>query len=144
MTATTGFRNGRVRVLIVDDEPALTDVLSGAVEEAGWRPYPALDGQSALRIARGCPPHAVVLDGMLPDPDGLQVLRRLRYESPELRVLSKSQILDHVWSSSFDGGGNLVEVYLSGLRRKIDKGRAPMIHTVRGLGYAIRPVEDGR
>ncbi|MBT2675037.1 response regulator transcription factor [Streptomyces sp. ISL-14] len=241
MTATTGFRNGRVRVLIVDDEPALTDVLSVAVEEAGWRACPALDGQSALRIARGRPPHAVVLDGMLPDLDGLQVLRRLRYENPELpvlmltardalehrldglgagaddyvtkpfcleevvvrlrgllrragsgqtrtddsvrvlgdlvlteetrevhragvpvqltakefdllsllmghprQVLSKSRILDHVWSSSFDVGGNLVEVHISSLRRKIDKGRAPMIHTVRGLGYAIRPAEDGR
>jgi two-component system OmpR family response regulator len=228
-------------VLIVDDEPALTDVLSVAVEEAGWRAYPALDGQSALRTARGCAPHAVVLDGMLPDLDGLQVLRRLRYETPKLpvlmltardalehrldgleagaddyvtkpfsleevvlrlrgllrragaeharadesvrvlgdlvlteetrevhragtpvrltakefdllslmldhprQVLSKAQILDHVWSTSFDGGGNLVEVYISNLRRKIDKGRTPMIHTVRGLGYAIRPEEDGR
>ncbi|NNN32055.1 response regulator transcription factor [Streptomyces sp. S3(2020)] len=241
MTGTAGYRNGRVRVLIVDDEPALTDVLSVAVEEAGWRAYPALDGQSALRTARGCAPHAVVLDGMLPDLDGLQVLRRLRYENPKLpvlmltardalehrldgleagaddyvtkpfsleevvvrlrgllrragaeharaddsvrvlgdlvlteetrevhragtpvrltakefdllslmlghprQVLSKAQILDHVWSTSFDGGGNLVEVYISSLRRKIDKGRAPMIHTVRGLGYTIRPVEDGR
>ncbi|MDO0910938.1 response regulator transcription factor [Streptomyces sp. DT2A-34] len=241
MTATTGFRNGRVRVLIVDDEPALTDVLSVAVEEAGRRAHPALDGQRALEIACGCPPHAVVLDGMLPDLDGLQVLRRLRYENPELpvlmltardalehrldgleagaddhvtkpfsleevvvrlrgllrragsgqtrtdtsvrvlgdlvlteetrevhragvpvqltakeldllslmmghprQVLGKTQIPDHVWSSSFDGGGNLVEVYISSLRRKIDKGRVPMIHAVRGLGYAIKPVEDGR
>ncbi|WP_329333648.1 response regulator transcription factor [Streptomyces sp. NBC_00663] len=241
MTGSARYRNGRVRVLIVDDEPALTDVLSVAVEEAGWRAYPALDGQSALKVARGCAPHAVVLDGMLPDLDGLQVLRRLRYENPKLpvlmltardalehrldglgagaddyvtkpfsleevvlrlrgllrragaeharsdesvrvlgdlvlteetrevhraghliqltakefdllslmmdhprQVLSKAQIVDHVWSTSFDGGGNLVEVYISSLRRKIDRGRAPMIHTVRGLGYAIRPVEDGR
>jgi len=241
MTGTTGSRSSRVRVLIVDDEPALTEVLSVAVTEAGWRPYPAPDGHSALRIARGCAPHAVVLDGMLPDLDGVQVLRRLRYENPRLpvlmltardaiehrldgleagaddyvtkpfsleevvlrlrgllrraggerlptddsvrvlgdlvlsgetrelrragepiqltakefdlltllldhprQVLSKAQILDHVWSTSFDGGGNLVEVYISSLRRKIDRGRAPMIHTVRGMGYAIRPVEDGR
>jgi two-component system OmpR family response regulator len=60
------------------------------------------------------------------------------------QVLSKAQILDHVWSTSFDGGGNLVEVYISSLRRKIDRGRAPMIHTVRGMGYVVRPVEDGR
>ncbi|WP_405730241.1 response regulator transcription factor [Streptomyces sp. NBC_00028] len=241
MTGSARYRNGRVRVLIVDDEPALTDVLSVAVEEAGWRAYPALDGQSALKVARGCAPHAVVLDGMLPDLDGLQVLRRLRYENPKLpvlmltardalehrldglgagaddyvtkpfsleevvlrlrgllrragaeharpdesvrvlgdlvlteetrevhragrliqltakefdllsllmdhprQVLSKAQIIDHVWSTSFDGGGNLVEVYISSLRRKIDRGRAPMIHTVRGLGYTIRPAEDGR
>ncbi|MET7848488.1 response regulator transcription factor [Streptomyces avermitilis] len=241
MSGTPGSRNGRVRVLIVDDEPALTELLSVAVTEAGWRPYPAADGHSALRLARGCAPHAVVLDGMLPDLDGLQVLRRLRYESPKLpvlmltardalerrieglamgaddyvtkpfsleevvlrlrgllrragtagartddsvrvlgdlvlaeetrevhrdgtpigltakefdllalllnhprQVLSKAQILEHVWSSTFDGGGNLVEVYISNLRRKIDKGRAPMIRTVRGLGYAIRSAEDGR
>ncbi|WP_406472471.1 response regulator transcription factor [Streptomyces sp. NBC_01615] len=241
MSGTSGVHGGRVRVLIVDDEPGLTELLSVAVTEAGWRPYPAADGQSALRVARGCAPHAVVLDGMLPDLDGLQVLRRLRYENPRLpvlmltardalehridglaagaddyvtkpfsleevvlrlrgllrrsgaeetrpdgsalvlgdlmlteetrevhrdgrpvrltakefellslllshprQVLSKAQILDHVWSSSFDGGGNLVEVYISSLRRKIDKGRAPMIHTVRGVGYAIRPPEDGR
>ncbi|MGW0707268.1 response regulator transcription factor [Streptomyces sp. NPDC002643] len=243
MAGTSTTRNGRVRVLIVDDEPGLTELLSVAVTEAGWRPYPAADGYSALRAARGCAPHAVVLDGMLPDIDGVQVLRRLRYENPKLpvlmltardalehridglsagaddyvtkpfsleevvlrlrgllrrsgveepgsssddgalvlgdlvyteetrevrrdgtpirltakefellgllldhprQVLSKAQILDHVWSSSFDGDGNLVEVYISSLRRKIDKGRAPMIHTVRGLGYAIRAGEDGR
>ncbi|MFF4500666.1 response regulator transcription factor [Streptomyces sp. NPDC001401] len=241
MSGTSASRTGRVRVLIVDDEPALIDVLSVAVAEAGWRPYPAADGHSALRIARGCAPHAVVLDGMLPDLDGIQVLRRLRYENPKLpvlmltardaleyridglhngaddyvtkpfsleevvlrlrgllrragtegtraddsvrvlgdlvltgetrevhragrpirltarefdllsllvdhprQVLGKARILEHVWSSSFDGGGNLVEVYISSLRRKIDKGRAPMIHTVRGMGYTIRSTEDGR
>ncbi|MFJ8490335.1 response regulator transcription factor [Streptomyces sp. NPDC094038] len=241
MSATAGARTGRVRVLIVDDEPGLTELLAAAVADAGWRPYPALDGQTALRLARGCAPHAVVLDGMLPDLDGLQVLRRLRYEMPRLpvlmltardavehridgleagaddyvtkpfsleevvlrlrgllrragseqppaddavrvlgdlvlsgesrevqragtpirltakefdllsllldhprQVLSKAQILDHVWSTTFDGGGNLVEVYISSLRRKIDRGRAPMIHTVRGMGYVVRPVEDGR
>ncbi|KUO20711.1 response regulator transcription factor [Streptomyces dysideae] len=241
MSGSAGSRTGRVRVLIVDDEPHLTELLSVAVSEAGRRPYPAADGHSALRVARGCAPHTVVLDGMLPDLDGLRVLRRLRYENPELpvlmltardapehradglsagaddyvakpfspeevvlrlrgllrragaeearaddsvrvlgdlvltgqtrevrrdgtpvqltgkefdllgllldhprQVLSKAQILDPVWSSSFDGGGNLVEAYISSPRRKIDKGRAPVIHTVRGLGYAIRPAEDGR
>jgi len=239
MSAT---RSDHVRVLIVDDEPGLTEPLSVAVTEAGRRPYPAADGASAPRVARGCAPHAVVLDGMLPDLDALQVLRRLRYENPKLpvlmltardalehridgleagaddyvtnpfsleeeevvlrlrgllrragaeetrtddsvlvlgdlvltdetrevrrdeapiqlttkefellgllmshprQVLSKAQILGHVWSNAFDGGGNLVEVYVSSLRRKIDKGRA-LIHTVRGVGYAIRPAEEGR
>ncbi|MFH8470220.1 response regulator transcription factor [Streptomyces sp. NPDC017991] len=237
----SGTRSEPVRVLIVDDEPGLTELLSVAVTEAGWRPYPVADGQSALRVARARAPHAVVLDGMLPDLDGIQVLRRLRQENPKLpvlmltardalehridglasgaddyvtkpfsleevvlrlrgllrrsgaeatgsggsvlalgdlvlteetrevhrdgthvqltakefdllglllshprQVLSKTQILDHVWSSCFDGGGNLVEVYISSLRRKIDKGRTPMIHTVRGVGYAIRPPGAGR
>ncbi|NEA97720.1 response regulator transcription factor [Streptomyces sp. SID13726] len=230
MTGTSGPRTGRVRGLIVDDEPALDEALSVAVTEAGRRPCPALDGQSAPKTARGCAPHAVVLDG-------LQVLPRLRHENPrppalmltarhalehrldglesgaddsvtkpssleevglrlrglprrsgsehgraddsvrvlgdlvptedtrEVRragsriqltakefdllghprhVLSKAQILDHVWSSAFDGGGNLVEVCISSLRRKIDRGRTPVIHTVRGLGCAIRSAEDGR
>ncbi|MDQ1035603.1 two-component system OmpR family response regulator [Streptomyces sp. V3I8] len=238
-----GTRNERVRVLIVDDEPALTELLSAAVTDAGWRPYPVADGASALRAARTRVPHAVVLDGMLPDLDGIQVLRRLRQESPKLpvlmltardalehridglasgaddyvtkpfsleevvlrlrallrrsgtggaggagsggsvlalgdlvlvtdtrevhrdgthipltakefdllglllshprQVLSKALILDRVWSGCFDGGGNLVEVYISSLRRKLDRGRTPMIHTVRGVGYAIRPPGDG-
>ncbi|MFD7136819.1 response regulator transcription factor [Streptomyces sp. NPDC059894] len=240
MSAVCGAREDAVRVLIVDDEPELTELLSWAVTEAGWRPFRAEDGHSALTLARGCAPHAVVLDWMLPDLDGVQVLRRLRYEDARLpvlmltardalehridalsagaddyvtkpfsleevmlrlrgllrrsgveetaadepvrvlgdlvlaektrqvqrggtpltltakefdllrflmshprQVLSKAQILDHVWNSSFDKEGNLVEVYVYGLRGKIDKGRAPMIHTVRGAGYVIRAAGDG-
>ncbi|WP_046728891.1 response regulator transcription factor [Streptomyces humi] len=238
MSDTPTAAPGAIRVLIVDDEPELTELLSVAVTAAGWRPYVAQNGYGALRAARRCGPHAVVLDGMLPDLDGIQVLRRLRYENTRLpvlmltardavehrldglssgaddyvtkpfsveevmlrlrgllrrsgagedaedgvrvlgdlvlgertrevrrgdtaisltakefdllrflmshprQVLSKTQILDHVWNSSFDGGGNLVEVYVYGLRAKIDKERRPMIHTVRGAGYVIRPAED--
>ncbi|MFD4606276.1 response regulator transcription factor [Streptomyces sp. NPDC058464] len=229
---------GAIRVLIVDDEPELTELLSVAVGAAGWQPFVARNGYDALRAARACEPHAVVLDGMLPDLDGIQVLRRLRYENARVpvlmltardavehrldglatgaddyvtkpfsleevmlrlrgllrrsgaggdtaedgvrmlgdlvlgertrevrrggvpisltakefdllrflmdhprQVLSKTEILDHVWNSSFDGG-NLVEVYVYGLRAKIDKERRPMIHTVRGAGYVIRPADD--
>jgi two-component system OmpR family response regulator len=56
------------------------------------------------------------------------------------RVLSKSQILDRVWSYDFGGDAHVVELYISYLRRKIDRGREPMIHTVRGVGYILRPV----
>ncbi|MEU1181314.1 response regulator transcription factor [Streptomyces sp. NPDC005820] len=240
MSGASETRGGAVRVLIVDDEPELTELLSAAVTEAGWRPFAAGDGRGALRLARDCAPHVVVLDGMLPDLDGIQVLRRLRSENPRLpvlmltardalehrldglssgaddyitkpfsleevmlrlrgllrraglpheapdgsvrtlgdlvlaertrevqrrgtpialttkefdlllflmshphQVLSKAQILDHVWNASFDGEGNLVEVYIHGLRAKIDKGRVPMIRTVRGVGYAIRAADDG-
>ncbi|GAB2929639.1 response regulator transcription factor [Streptomyces heilongjiangensis] len=240
MSGTSGNHEDLIRVLIVDDEPGLVETLSVAVAEAGWRPYSAADGESALRTARGCAPHAVVLDGMLPGLDGVQVLRRLRYENPRLpvlmltardalehridglsagaddyvtkpfsleevvlrlrgllrragveegradeavlavgdlvlvektreahrdgtpieltakefdllwllmshprQVLSKAQILAHVWSSSFDSSGNLVEAYISNLRRKIDKGRPPMIRTLRRMGYTIRPAEEG-
>ncbi|MFK0159013.1 response regulator transcription factor [Streptomyces sp. NPDC090493] len=239
MSVTPTPKPGAIRVLIVDDEPELTDLLSVAVSTAGWQPFVARDGYGALRTARASGPHAVVLDGMLPDLDGIQVLRRLRYENARLpvlmltardgvehrldglatgaddyvtkpfsleevilrlrallrrsgageaaaeegvrvlgdlvlgertrevhrggmpvtltakefdllrflmdhprQVLSKTRILDHVWNSSFDGGGNLVEVYVCGLRAKIDKDRRPMIHTVRGAGYVIRPADD--
>ena len=55
------------------------------------------------------------------------------------RVLSKAQILDRVWSYDFGGKANVVELYISYLRKKIDAGRAPMIHTRRGAGYLIKP-----
>ncbi len=57
------------------------------------------------------------------------------------RVLSKAQILDRVWSYDFGGQANIVELYISYLRRKIDAGRTPMIHTRRGAGYLIKPAE---
>ncbi|MGQ4514825.1 winged helix-turn-helix domain-containing protein [Streptomyces sp. DW26H14] len=59
------------------------------------------------------------------------------------RVLSKAQILDRVWSYDFGGQANVVELYISYLRRKIDVGRPPMIHTRRGAGYLIKPGEPG-
>jgi two-component system OmpR family response regulator len=58
------------------------------------------------------------------------------------RVLSKAQILDHVWSYDFDGDANIVESYISYLRRKLDDGE-PLIHTVRGIGYVLRPPRAG-
>ncbi len=56
------------------------------------------------------------------------------------RVLSKAQILDRVWSYDFGGQAHVVELYISYLRKKIDAGRAPLIHTVRGVGYVLKPV----
>lgn len=55
------------------------------------------------------------------------------------RVLSKAQILDRVWSYDFEGKASVVEIYISYLRKKIDAGRTPMIHTVRGAGYMLKP-----
>lgn len=65
-------------------------------------------------------------------------LLRLLMRNPR-RVLSKAQILDRVWSYGFSGRPNVVELYISYLRRKIDTGRAPMIHTQRGVGYLLKP-----
>ncbi len=66
-----------------------------------------------------------------------EVLRYLM-ENPNT-VLSKSQILDRVWSYDFGGQVNVVELYVSYLRKKIEADRPPMIHTVRGAGYMLRP-----
>jgi two-component system OmpR family response regulator len=55
------------------------------------------------------------------------------------QVLSKPQILDEVWSYDFGGQAHVVELYISYLRKKVDAGRPPMIHTVRGAGYVLRP-----
>ena len=57
------------------------------------------------------------------------------------RVLSKAQILDRVWNYDFGGQANVVELYISYLRKKIDAGRTPMIHTMRGAGYVLKPAE---
>ncbi|MGG5172696.1 response regulator transcription factor [Pseudarthrobacter sp. J1738] len=66
----------------------------------------------------------------------------LRYlmENPK-RVVSKSQILDRVWDYDFGGQANIVELYISYLRKKIESGHPPMIHTIRGAGYTIKPAE---
>ncbi|NJC70025.1 response regulator transcription factor [Planosporangium thailandense] len=226
-----------VRVLLVDDETAMTDLLSTALRSEGWDVCGAGDGATAVRLAHTVQPDAVVLDIMLPDMDGLEVLRRLRAETPDVpvlfltardavadrvtgltaggddyvtkpfsleelvarlrgllrrtrtvaragsatlvvgdltldedthevrradapieltatefellrffmrnprRVLSKAQILDRVWNYDFGGNANIVELYISHLRKKIDAGRPPMIHTIRGAGYALRPAE---
>jgi two-component system OmpR family response regulator len=54
------------------------------------------------------------------------------------RVLSKTQILDHVWSYDFGGDANIVETYISHLRRKIDTTEPRLLHTMRGMGYVLR------
>lgn len=224
-----------IQVLVVDDEPVLAELVSMALRYEGWDIATAGDGAGAIELARDNPPDVVVLDVMLPDMSGLDVLRRLRELQPGLplllltakdsvedriagltaggddyvtkpfsieevvlrlrallrrtgvandasdaqivvgdlvldedshevtrggdpivltatefellrfmmrnakRVLSKAQILDRVWSYDFGGRSNIVELYVSYLRKKIDSGREPMIHTLRGAGYVLRP-----
>jgi two-component system, OmpR family, response regulator len=224
-----------INVLVVDDEAVLAEMVSMALRYEGWNIATAGDGAGALESARSQRPDVVVLDVMLPDMSGLDVLRKLREESPQLpvllltakdavedriagltaggddyvtkpfsleevvlrlrallrrtgvttedsgaqlivgdlvlnedshdvtragepvsltstefellrfmmrnskRVLSKAQILDRVWSYDFGGRSNIVELYISYLRKKIDSGREPMIHTLRGAGYVLKP-----
>ena len=188
-----------INVLVVDDEPVLAELVSMALRYEGWDITTAGDGASAIAAARENPPDVVVLDVMLPDMSGLDVLHELRQQIPGLprlrallrrtgvadeaggaqlvvgdlvldedshevtragepitltatefellrfmmrnakRVLSKAQILDRVWSYDFGGRSNIVELYVSYLRKKIDSGREPMIHTLRGAGYVLKP-----
>ena len=227
------------RVLVVDDEPAIAELVSTMLRYEGFEVEVAGLGREALRAVADNRPQLVVLDVMLPDIDGFEVQRRLRadgYDVPVLyltarddvqdkvrgltlggddyvtkpfsldelvariravlrragngtddaepvlrfsdleldedshevrragrevsltptefkllrylllnrrRVLTKAQILDHVWQYDFGGDHNLVETYISYLRRKIDQGAEPLIHTVRGVGYVLRARKAG-
>jgi two-component system OmpR family response regulator len=224
-----------VRVLVVDDEPNIAELLSMALRLEGWEILVAHTGNQAVITARKQTPDAVVLDMMLPDFDGLEVLRKIRAHAADVpvlfltardavedrvtgltaggddyvtkpfsleevvarlrallrragagaertssalvvgdltldedshevtrggaeisltatefellrylmrnpkRVLSKAQILDRVWNYDFGGQANVVELYISYLRKKVDAGRTPMIHTMRGAGYVLKP-----
>jgi two-component system OmpR family response regulator len=227
-----------VRVLVVDDEATLTDLLAMALRYEGCEVKTAATGQEAILAAAQFQPDAIILDVMLPDLSGLEVLRRVRSTRPDVpvvfltardavedrvagltaggddyvtkpfsleelvarlrallrrvglaasprsdsvlrvgdltldeesrevyrggepitltatefellrylmrnprRVLSKAQILDRVWHYDFGGQANVVELYISYLRKKIDAGRPPMIHTLRGVGYVLKPAQ---
>jgi two-component system OmpR family response regulator len=227
-----------VRALVVDDEQSISELVSMALRYEKFDVRTAASGQSAVSQAKEFQPDIIVLDIMLPDFDGLEVMRRIRAdnadvpvlfltakdsvvdrvvgltaggddyvtkpfsveelvarirgivrrslmatevrEDPEIsvgdlvlneetyevfrgatrvdltatefellrylmrnpkRVLSKSQILDRVWSYDFGGRSSIVEIYISYLRKKIDTLGPSMIHTVRGVGYVLRPVE---
>ena len=227
-------RTPEARLLVVDDEPSIRELLTASLRFAGFEVYPAEDGAEALKLAEQHRPDLVVLDVMLPDLDGFTVTRKLRergrempvvfltardetmdkvqgltvggddyvtkpfsleevvariravlrrtgvggdpdtgrlvFEDLELdedshevrragrlvdlsptefkllrylmlnpnRVLSKAQILDHVWAYDFNGESGIVESYISYLRRKIDHVDPPLIHTRRGVGYVLR------
>ena len=243
----TGARGGSVaradvveaRLLVVEDDPNIVELLSASLRYAGFEVATAIDGQQALRAARDFRPDLMVLDVMMPGIDGFEVVRRLTGEGnrcPVLfltardsvddkitgltvggddyvtkpfsldevlariravlrrsaaapsaaagtrlsfadielddethevwkagalvpvsptefkllryflentgRVLSKSQILDHVWNYDFGGDANVVESYVSYLRRKIDTTEPRLLHTLRGVGYVLRIPRD--
>jgi two-component system OmpR family response regulator len=85
--------------------------------------------EDTMRVARG--DRQVKLS-----PTEFKLLRYLLINRE--RVVSKSQILDHVWQYDFDGNASVVENYISYLRKKIDNGSVPLLHTVRGFGYVLR------
>jgi two-component system OmpR family response regulator len=227
--------NTNYRILVVDDESSISDLISTSLRFVGFDVRTAATGSEALTVAEEFKPHAVVLDVMLPDSDGFEVCRQLRSEGLNIgvlfltakdgmedkvagltiggddymtkpfsleelvarlrallrrigvaeistddekirfadlelneathevrragvllemsptefqllryllinadRVVSKSQILDHVWQYDFRGDAGIVETYISYLRKKIDIFDPPLIHTVRGVGYRLR------
>jgi two-component system OmpR family response regulator len=227
----------RQRILVVDDEESLTDLISLALRYEQFDVDVAHTAKAALLSLPVFRPDLVLLDVMLPDTDGFEVARRIAAESPSTpvlfltardgtedkirgltvggddymtkpfsleeliarirailrrtsragaerqrlafadlemdedtyevrrggerveltateykllrylmlnprRVLSKSQILDHVWHYDFAGDANVVEIYISYLRKKLDRAGAPLIHTVRGFGYCLRESQD--
>src|SRR4051794_13089481 len=85
--------------------------------------------EETMRVARG--DRQIKLS-----PTEFKLLRYLLLNRE--RVVSKSQILDHVWQYDFDGNASVVENYISYLRKKVDEGAAPLLHTVRGFGYVLR------
>jgi two-component system OmpR family response regulator len=224
---------GATKVLVVDDEPSITDLVSMALRYEQFDVRVAGNGREALATVEEFAPDLAVLDVMMPGIDGFEVARRLRNQGARLpilfltardatedkirgltlggddymtkpfsveelvarirailrrvqpaaaspgrlsfadleldedthevwragreieltatefkllrylllnarRVLSKDQILDHVWNYDFGGNANIVETYVSYLRRKVDTEGAPLIHTVRGVGYSLR------
>jgi two-component system, OmpR family, response regulator len=226
--------NDGPRVLVVDDEPNITELVSMALRYEGFTVRTAATGRGALTAVSQFSPALVILDVMLPDIDGLEVMRRLNNggqrvpvifltardatddkvhgltiggddyvtkpfsieelvarvrvvlrrhgtagpESGKLnladlemdddahevrrdshvielttteyrllryllvnagRVLTRSQILDHVWHYDFGGDASVLETYVSYLRRKVDRFKPPLIQTVRGVGYVLRP-----
>lgn len=238
LQALTRPDGSAIRILTVDDEISLTELLSMALRYEGWEVTTASSGLNAVKAARETRPDAIVLDMMLPDFDGLEVMRRIRTEQPDVpvifltakdaledriggltaggddyvtkpfsleelvarlrallrrsgatevrndstlvvgdltldedshevtrggdvinltatefellrylmrnprRVLSKAQILDRVWNYDFGGQANVVELYISYLRKKIDADRPAMIHTMRGAGYVLKPAVE--
>src|ERR1035437_7996525 len=96
-----------IRVLVVDDEPSLAELLASVLRYEGWEIRTAGDGASAVRTARDFRPDAIVLDIMLPDFDGLEALRRVRAILPNVCVLfltARDAVEDRV--SGITAGGD--------------------------------------
>src|SRR5579875_335750 len=227
------IRQPDARLLVVEDEPNILELLAASLRYSGFEVITAADGTEAVQATQRYKPDLIVLDVMLPDMDGFDVVRRLRgggtripvvfltardstedkirgltlggdyvtkpfsleeviariravlrrtrgegsepparlkfadleldedshevwragqpvqpsptefkllryFMSNANRVLSKMQILDHVWDYDFRGDTGIVESYVSVLRRKIDSTEPHLLHTLRGVGYVLR------
>src|SRR3984885_15227673 len=124
-----------VRVLVVDDEPSLAELLSSVLRYEGWEIRTAADGSAAVREAREFRPDAIVLDIMLPDFDGVEVMRRVRASLPDVCVLfltAKDSVQDRVTGITAGGDDYVTKPFsleevlarLRGLLRRAGMTRA--------------------
>jgi DNA-binding response OmpR family regulator len=134
------------RVLVVDDDPTVSDVVRRYLERAGYAVTQAGDGPAALALAGEFHPDLVVLDLMLPGLDGLEVYRRLREHDSRAAVImltalgEETELLETVWGWHF-GDQSTVTVHARRLREKIEPHPAQprRILTVWGVGYRYEP-----
>ena len=125
-----------VRVLVVNDEPSLAELLANVLRYEGWEIQTAGDGRSAVRLAREFRPDAIVLDIMLPDFDGLEVLRRVRRDAPNVCVLfltARDAVDDRV--AGITAGGDDYGPSRSAWRKALARRRGPL----RRAGIARGP-----
>lgn len=128
-----------VRVLVVDDEPDVTDVLAGVLTGEGFQVRTAADGAGALATARDFRPDAVVLDWMLPDLDGLQVLRELRREAPSVCVLfltARDAVEDRIAGITAGGDDYVTKPF------SLEEVLARLRGLLRRAGMATEPGEN--
>ena len=129
------------RILVVDDEPNITELVAMALRYEGFTVNTAGGGRDALAKVASWKPALVILDVMLPDLDGLEVLRRLGGNGrrpPVIFLTARDATEDKVHGLTVGGDGTVLETYISYLRRKIDRVDPPLIQTVRGVGYVLR------
>src|SRR2546421_574368 len=135
------------RVLVVEDDGEIAEVLRRSLRLEGYEVRLAGDGSDALQESSLFEPDAVVLDLGLPGVDGIEVCRRLRDEGdvPILILTARDGVdarvegLDDVWGYAPFAETNRVDVFVSTLRRKLEAGGEPrMLHPVRGAGYVLR------
>src|SRR5207248_2095008 len=142
-----GTESGHMRILVVEDDKKIASFIIKGLKQSGFAVDHAANGEDGLILATTTPYDAAVVDIMLPKLDGLslvQELRNRRINLPVLilsagKVVSKALLLEHVWDYSFDPQPNVVDVVVCRLRNKIDRDFGKkMIHTLRGVGYALK------
>jgi two-component system, OmpR family, response regulator len=103
-----------IRILAVDDESSLTELLSMAMRYEGWQVATAASGGQAVKVARETRPDAIVLDMMLPDFDGLEVMRRIRAEDPDVPVIfltAKDSVEDRIGGLTAGGDDYVIKPF---------------------------------